>query len=180
MGETEQFNAATPAEGLAGAPPVDELAARRLDHEGDEKAINEMLVPDGRYSTKSATVREFVAKGRDGTDARIMFNVDAQLINAKDIKREDGTIVPAGTYEDEIEFMFSHQRRDRQEGERAGEPDRAFQNYLKLKATHKAVMQADAGTVDDLKSFIESYPLSLRITRFQGRNWVVDIGAVKV
>ena len=168
-------------EGLSAAPPVDELAGRRLDNEGDTKATNEMLVPAGRYSTKSATVREFAFKGRQpGETDRLMFGVSASIVLAKDATLENGdgskVTLRAGEYEDEIEFMYSHQRRDRDDGT----PDSAYKKYLQLKAAYKTAMQTDPTTVDDIKSYIESYPVSLRVTRFDGKNWVQDLGAVRV
>lgn len=167
------------AEGLLGAPPVDDLAGRKLDHEGDSKAVNELLVPAGRYTTKSTTVREAVFEAQDGQPARTIQFVASEIVLAKDATVGEGAkkqTLQAGAYEDSIEFSFSHQRRDNWE---TGEPDGRFKTYLKVKAAYKAAMEADPATVDDLTKFIESYPLSLRITRYDGRNFVVDIRPVK-
>src|SRR3990170_95876 len=94
--------------GLEGAPPVDDLAGRVLDHEGDAKASDELLVPAGRYTTKSAAVREHTFD-RPNEPKRTMFFVAAEIVLAKDTTIGEGDqkqTLQAGAYEDHIEFSF--------------------------------------------------------------------------
>lgn len=150
--------------GLEGAPSVDELHEEALDHEADEKALKDSLLPAYTYTT----VPEVKVNVYTNDDGRKVARLFGHII-AVDNKTGQ-------TIEGNIGTSLSWQRRDNPE---TGKPDGATKRYLGAKRAFKEAMGHEPATAAELLNYLVNYPTRWRVTQFNGDNFVVNISAVR-
>lgn len=139
---------------------VETTFSRALDAALDEQAIKELLIQEGRYITvPPVEVREIPQEDKH----RLLFAAHANIVS------EDGSL------NEKITFWFSHQRFNRDDGS----PDAAYKNYLSLRQAFKDTHNEVPKTIDEIVTMMSTFPLSLRVTQYNGRNYVVGIKAIK-
>lgn len=130
--------------------------SRALDPDVDEASIKELLIPAGRYITiPPVVVREIKqeAKGR------------LSFVGTASATTEDGSRT------EKIDFWFSHQRVNREDGS----PDASYKLYLQLRQVYKTLHETAPTTIDQIVEMLGLYPVVLRVTQYNERNYVVDV-----
>ena len=154
-------------------PNLDAYWDAGLDQEEAERVEKEMLPEPGTYHTiPPFTVSATQFEARDGRAARVMFSAFGEAVHTKE-----------GTKE-RLRIRFSSQP-EKQKSFRTGEDeyDSAYKKYLSLRRAYKGAFGEDPETVRQIKDYLETYPVGLRVSRFDGQEGpmaaVVNIFAVK-
>jgi len=144
-----------------------------LDQEEAERVEKEMLPKPGTYHTIppfTVLATQFEAGG--GRAARVMFSAFGEAVHTTE-----------GTKE-RLRIRFSSQP-EKQKSFRTGEEeyDSSYKKYLSLRRAYKGAFGADPETIRQIKDYLETYPVGLRVSRFDGQEGpmaaIVNIFAVK-
>lgn len=155
----ETFEQTEQTGGIADLPAMEDLSALQLDHEADERGRKALLVPDGTWTTVPGNVSTRAFKGRE--DNRPFAGVRAQIVS------EDGEKT------DEINFSFSPVIKLNEKGK----PDGAYKRYLQIKKIVKEATGEEPATLGSLFSYLEQYPVKVRVGNWQDTNVIYAISA---
>jgi hypothetical protein len=164
---------------------MDQLFEQSVNDEAAAKAEQEMLLAVGTYHTTppfTVSGQHFEANGEK--PARTVFRAYGPVKWAGRVDPKEG----AGSKEGRISISFSPDLQKKL-NERTGEMDydRPSKNYIALRRAYIVAYGQNPASMGDLKSYLESYPLSLRIGQVgtqadatgEPGNMVFNISAVR-
>src|SRR5688572_19707338 len=140
---------------------MDSLFEQSVSDEQASKIEQELLLAVGTYhSTPPFTVSGQHFEATADKPARTIFRAYGAVAWAGKGEPKEG----AGSKEGRISFSFSPDAQKKL-NERSGqmEYDRPTKNYVALRRAYITAYGQNPASIGDLKSYLESYPLSLRI-----------------